>query len=83
MQRIAKKAAIMQHVTQQMKPQEKVVEKPEEDLDLDDSYEDDVFQVFFNNKVELLAYSTQIEDDNLFKIGLVQDEEHNLEKMKT
>lgn len=53
-----------------------------EDLDLDDEYEDDVFKVFFMNKLQLLAYSKQLEDDNLFKIRLVQEDELNLEKLR-
>ena len=42
-----------------------------EDFNLEEDYEDDVFKVFFENKKQLLAYSTQLEDNNLFKIALV------------
>lgn len=53
-----------------------------EELDLDDHYEDDVFKVFFLNKIQLLQYSKQLEDENLFKIRLVQEDEMNLEKTR-
>lgn len=59
---------------------EQVIEP--EDLDLDDFYEDDVFKVFFQNKKQLFSYATQLEDDNLFKIALVQEDEANLDKFK-
>ena len=51
MSRVAKKAATIGQLAASLKPEKKVIEKPEEDLDLDDSYEDDVFNVFFQNKV--------------------------------
>lgn len=54
-----------------------------DEIDLEHSqYEDDVFKVFFPGKRQLLAYSGALEDDNLFKITLVQEAEMNLERMK-
>lgn len=40
------------------------------DLNLDDPYEDDDFNYYFD-KASLLNHITQLEDDNLFKIRLV------------
>lgn len=51
------------------------------DLNLDDPYEDDDFNYYFD-KASLLNHITQLEDDNLFKIRLVQEDEQNVEKIK-
>ena len=34
------------------------------------------------DKTQLLAYMTHLEDDSLFKIGLVQEDEISFDKMK-
>jgi len=51
------------------------------DIDLDDSYENDDFNIYFD-KASLMAHLNHLEDDNLFKIHLVQEEEQNVEKIK-
>lgn len=54
---------------------------PDFSVDLSDDYEDDDYSVPFNgNKQELMDYLKRLEDDNLFKIFLVQDEEESLKK---
>lgn len=52
------------------------------DIDLNESYEDDDFEIRFD-KASLLAYIRDIEDDNLFKIQLLQEDEQTLEKIKS
>lgn len=51
------------------------------ELGLEDDYEDDDFTIYFN-KDTLLAHINYLQDDNLFKIHVVQEEEQNLDKMK-
>ena len=43
-------------------------------IDLDDPYQDNDFKIYFD-KASLLAHLNFLEDDNLFKINLLQDEE--------
>jgi hypothetical protein len=45
-------------------------EEEEDELQLEDPYEDDDFDIYFD-KQKLLAYINFLEDDNLFKINLV------------
>ena len=49
-------------------------------LDLNDSYEDNDFNIYFD-KNSLIQHLNFLEDDNLFKINLLQDEEQNLKKL--
>jgi len=49
-------------------------------LDLNDPYEDDDFNIYFD-KAQLIQHLNFLEDDNLFKINLLQDEEQNLKKL--
>lgn len=51
------------------------------DMDLDDSYEDADFQIYFD-RASLLNYITLLEDNNLFDIHVVQEDEQNLEKQR-
>ena len=44
------------------------------EIQLDESYSDDDFNIYFD-KASLLNYITFLEDDNLFKIHLVQEDE--------
>lgn len=54
---------------------------PDFEIDLSDDYEDDDFDLPFNgDKKELLEYLKRLEDDNLFKIQLMQDEEESLKQ---
>jgi hypothetical protein len=43
-------------------------------IDLNDPYEDDDFNIYFD-KAQLIQHLNFLEDDNLFKINLLQDEE--------
>jgi len=43
------------------------------DINLEDPYEDDDFKIYFD-KASLMAHLNHLEDDNLFKIHLVQEE---------
>ena len=49
-------------------------------IDLDDSYEDDDFEYHFKTVEELMYELQKEEDNNLFKINLLQDEEQNVKK---
>jgi len=46
-------------------------------MSLNDSYEDDDFEIHFD-KATLLNHLNHLEDDNLFKINLLQDDEANV-----
>ena len=50
------------------------------DIGLEDKYEDDDFKIYFD-RAGLTQYVNFLEDDNLFKINLVQQEEINLDKI--
>lgn len=50
------------------------------EIQLSDPYEDDDYKIYFD-KNSLLAHINFLEDDNLFKINLVQQEEINLDKL--
>ena len=54
-----------------------VEENKELNMQLTDEYEDDDFTIYFD-KPSLLAYLGHLEDDNLFKINLLQDDEANV-----
>lgn len=56
---------------------------PEEiwEVQLDDEYEDDDFYIHFD-KQSLVGFIAHLEDDNLFKIDLVQDDEKAVEQRK-
>jgi len=49
-------------------------------IDLNDPYEDNDFNIYFD-KAQLIQHLNFLEDDNLFKINLLQDEEQNLKKL--
>lgn len=53
----------------------------ESDLTLNDPYEDDDFNIYFD-KQSLLAFMTVLEEDNLFKIHLVDEDELKLKATK-
>jgi hypothetical protein len=46
-------------------------------MSLNDPYEDDDFKIYFD-KATLLSHLNHLEDDNLFKINLLQDDEANV-----
>ena len=48
-------------------------------LTLEDPYEDDDFKIYFS-KQSLLHHLNHLEDDNLFKIHLVQEDEQILDQ---
>lgn len=51
-----------------------------EDIDVWESkYSDDDDEIYFTHGKELLDYLQQIEEDSLFKVGLIQAEEEALE----
>ena len=52
-------------------------ENIELNMSLNDSYEDDDFEIYFD-KATLLNHLNHLEDDNLFKINLLQDDEANV-----
>ena len=54
-----------------------VEENIELNMSLNDSYEDDDFEIYFD-KATLLNHLNHLEDDNLFKINLLQDDEANV-----
>jgi len=56
-------------------------EEGQQDVDLDQPYEDKDFQIYFTDNT-LLEYLAHLEEDNLFRIHLVQEEEQALEKFK-
>ena len=51
------------------------------DVDLDASYSDDDDQIYFDKK-EFIEHLSEIEEDNLFKINLLQSDEEQLEILK-
>ena len=53
--------------------------KSDHEIQLSEPYEDDDYKIYFD-KVSLLNHITFMEDDNLFKIHLVQEDEQNVEK---
>lgn len=57
-------------------------EKKDKDweIQLEDNYEDKDFRIYFD-KIGLLNYIDSIEDDNLFKIKLIEQEEQHLETL--
>lgn len=69
---------------QDPKQQEKA-KKPEGEpveINLDDEYEDDDFsKPYFEDVESLMNFINSIEDDNLFKIGLLEQEEQQKERM--
>ena len=67
--------------SQNLKNSNKNIEESAFDIDLDKPYEDDDFQIYFD-KGGLLEHLSNLEEDNLFRIHLVQDEEQSLEKYK-
>lgn len=48
-------------------------------IQLSEQYEDDDYKIYFD-KASLLNHIAFLEDDNLFKIHLVQEDEQNVEK---
>ena len=50
-------------------------------IELSEPYEDDDYKIYFDNR-NLLSHLNFLEDDNLFKINLLQDEEENVKKLK-
>ena len=52
-----------------------MVESHHANLNLDDSYEDDDFAIHFSSVEALMDELQKEEDNNLFKINLLQDEE--------
>ena len=82
MKKASKQTTFMTSVgleAKQSKKQPKVQEQehrpasPEKPLSLSDPYEDDDFSIHFD-KGSLAAFMALIEDDNLFKIHLVDEE---------
>lgn len=55
-------------------------EEEQFEVNINDAYEDDDFTIYFD-KNTLLNHINHLEDDNLFKINLLQQEEINLEKL--
>lgn len=53
--------------------------KSGENIDINGTYEDDDFEIYFD-KFSLLEHLAHLEEDNLFKIHLVQEDEQALEK---
>ena len=51
-------------------------------LNLDDEYEDEDYLIYFRNQDALLDELQKEEDNNLFKINMLQDEEQNVKKAK-
>jgi hypothetical protein len=49
--------------------------------DYEVDYEDNDFEIYFD-KFSLLEHLNHLEEDNLFRINLVQEEEQTLEKFK-
>ena len=58
-----------------------VEESIELKISLNDWYEDDDFEIYFD-KATLLNHLNHLEDDNLFKINLLQDDEANVKNFK-
>ena len=56
---------------------DEVEENIELNMSLNDFYEDDDFNIYFD-KAQLLNHLNHLEDDNLFKINLLQDDEANV-----
>jgi len=52
-----------------------------QEVELDQPYEDDDFEIHFT-EFTMLEYLSHLEEDNLFRIHLVQEEEQTLEKFK-
>lgn len=52
-----------------------------EDIDLNADYSDDDKEIYFNEN-DLKEYLQHIEEDNLFKINLLQDDEQTCEQLK-
>lgn len=50
-------------------------------IELSEPYEDDDYKIYFDQR-NLLSHLNFLEDDNLFKINLLQDEEENVKKLK-
>ena len=50
-------------------------------MDLDADYSDDDDQIYFDKK-EFIEHLSEIEEDNLFKINLLQNDEVQLETLK-
>lgn len=64
----------------QLADQSTIAEPVPTNLDLDDSYEDDEYEIYFKNVEALMDELQKEEDNNLFKINLLQDEEQNVKK---
>ena len=56
-------------------------QKFEKDISFSDDYEDDDFENPFDSINQMLAYFQFMEDDNLFKINNIQDEEQAVIKI--
>lgn len=59
-----------------------VMANPQQHLQFDDEYEDKDFTIYFDRE-RLMAYINEIQDDLLFQINQLQDQEHALEKVVT
>jgi chromosome segregation ATPase len=47
---------------------------------MEDDYSDDDYAIYFD-RAQLLGHLNQLEDDNLFRIQLVQDDEQAVKKI--
>lgn len=52
-----------------------MVQSSHANLNLDDSYEDDDYEIYFRNIEALMDELQKEEDNNLFKLNQLQDEE--------
>jgi hypothetical protein len=64
----------------QLIEQSSIVDPVPINMDLDDSYEDDDYEIYFKTVEALMDELQKEEDNNLFKINLLQDEEQNVKK---
>ena len=52
------------------------------DIDFDADYSDEEMEIKFKNQREVITYLHNLEDDNLFKVGVNQADEETLEQTK-
>ena len=62
-------------------PEEKSLEQKALNMEMEDSYSDDDFTIYFD-RAQLLNHLNHLEDDNLFRIKLVEDDQQAVKKIK-
>ena len=62
-------------------PEARSQEQKALNMEMEDSYSDDDFTIYFD-RAQLLGHLNHLEDDNLFRIKLVEDDQQAVKQIK-